>query len=58
MITARQMERDYLKEESQNQKVRFLQIRMQKLKSRTKVSLTPGVEVLEKLVEEDSINSS
>ena len=52
------MERDYLKEESQNQKVRFLQTRMQKLKSRTKVSLTPGVQVLEKLVEEDSINSS
>ena len=52
------MERDYLKEESQNQKVRFLQIRMQKQKSRTKVSLTPGVQVLEKLVEEDSTNSS
>jgi hypothetical protein len=56
MITVRQMVRDYLRVESQNQRIRFLQIQIQKVKSKIKVLKTLEPQELEKWVEEDRFN--
>ena len=56
MIIARQMVRDYLRVESQNQRIRYLQIQKQKVKSKIKVLKTLEAQELEKWVEEDSFN--
>ena len=50
------MVRDYLRVESQNQRIRFLQIQKQKVKSKIKVLKTLEAQELEKWVEEDSFN--
>ena len=50
------MVRDYLRAESQNQRIRFLQIQIQKVKSKIKVLKTLEPQELEKWVEEDSFN--
>ena len=56
MITVRQMVRDYLRVESQNQKIWSLQIQIQKVKSKIKVLKTLEPQELEKWVEEDRFN--
>jgi pimeloyl-CoA synthetase len=50
------MVRDYLRVESQNQRIRFLQIQIQKVKSKIKVLKTLEPQELEKWVEEDRFN--
>ena len=50
------MVRDYLRVESQNQRIRFLQIQIQKVKSQIKVLKTLEPQELEKWVEEDRFN--
>ena len=50
------MVRDYLRAESQNQRIRFLQIQIQKVKSKIKVLKTLEPQELEKWVEEDRFN--
>ena len=50
------MVRDYLRVESQNQKIWSLQIQIQKVKSKIKVLKTLEPQELEKWVEEDSFN--
>ena len=50
------MVRDYLRVESQNQKIWSLQIQIQKVKSKIKVLKTLEPQELEKWVEEDRFN--
>ena len=50
------MVRDCLRVESQNQRIRFLQIQIQKVKSKIKVLKTLEPQELEKWVEEDRFN--
>ena len=50
------MVRDYLRVESQNQRIRFLQIQIQKVKSKINVLKTLEPQELEKWVEEDRFN--
>ena len=50
------MVRDYLRVESQNQRIRFLQIQIQKVSSKIKVLKTLEPQELEKWVEEDRFN--
>ena len=56
MITERQMAKGYLREKSLNQKIKYLQIQIQKINPRVKDFQTLVIQELEKLVEEDNPN--
>jgi len=55
MITERQMVKGYSREKSLNQKIRYHQIRMQRVNPRVKDLQTLVIQELEKLVEEDNL---